>query len=444
MIWISSPLLLGRNGRLNRSFSPSINLIKLPVQTAAPPLLIAALACLTSPALLKCLVRRTESGINAPHLAVPLVRLLNPFLFPTCLLPLRLSSLGKITAGPYCSAALSSSGHVYTFGCNDVNNLGIGTPLSGIPFVDNIGTQISKTSTNRDMHVCTFDSSHNVLLPARVDEAMTRRIFIRDVALGSNHMWCIGEERTEAQKRMVVGKTLYEVQEDQRMQKLHRARDSLLSKVHAQADTEGTTQTDNTEPAQEESSLEYTEQGVVVVQPAERSSSTSRTPRLSGALEESVSHPIIHESTEPPAQQGTPTTVSEPPTPASVPPSDAAASPTTMTSAGATIETKAYPNRPIRRLSLFSSSATSRLPGGGRQRRRLSLVALSSHTSSQSQPAGERGGGRQQRRRLSFRNAVPRMLRRISFGGGGGGANSSRAAGSAAQDGTSTAREDQR
>lgn len=85
-------------------------------------------------------------------------------------------------------------------------------------------------------------------------------MFVQHVACGPNHLWCVGIKRSAAQQSLVVGKTLYEVQEEQRLQKLQRARDSLLSKLHhlsedPGATTEGTTtQTDDNDTIVESSS----------------------------------------------------------------------------------------------------------------------------------------------------------------------------------------------
>jgi hypothetical protein len=162
-------------------------------------------------------------------------------------------TITKIFAGAYYSVAISSSGHVYTWGSNDALQAGIPTP-ENLPLKDNLSNPPTKTSTTRELHCYTFDSKHNLLLPIRVDAAKT--VFATDVAGGPNHMWLIGNDRTPEQKKMVIGRTLYEEQEQLRMRKLQRARNGLHSKVHdALGDgwTEGTTtQTDNDETTQED------------------------------------------------------------------------------------------------------------------------------------------------------------------------------------------------
>lgn len=208
--------------------------------------------------------------------------------------------IAHIYAGASYSVAVSSSGHLYTWGSNDAGQMGLPTPTS-LPLRDNINPTPIKTSTIRDMHVSTFDSFHNVLLPTRIDAA--REIFVRTVGCGPNHMWCVGEQRSPEQKAMPIGKTLYEVQEDQRMLKLQRARDSLLSKLQQQVDegaTEGTTtQTDNED--QQDDNPDYLEHSAGVHW-----------------------HPLVDSATYPYGYAATPSTA-EPATPSSVQSRDTAA-----------------------------------------------------------------------------------------------------------------------
>lgn len=131
-------------------------------------------------------------------------------------------------AGSY-SAVICSSGYVYAFGSNDVGQAGLATP-ENVPIKDNyILAQPPKTSTIRDLHVASFDSSHNVLLPVRV--AAANHLYVDYVACGPNHMWCVGKQRTVEQKALFVGRTLYEVQEEKRTRNLQRAKENLLQKA---------------------------------------------------------------------------------------------------------------------------------------------------------------------------------------------------------------------
>jgi len=281
-----------------------------------------------------------------------------------------LSSVPKITkifAGPSYSAAISSSGHVYTWGSNDAGQMGIPTPRS-LPLKDNSVAVPPKTSTCRDLHVCTFDSRHNVLLPVRVD--LAHDMYVNQVACGPNHMWFIGNDRTDEQDRMSVGRTLYEVQEDQRLNKMHRARDSLLSKLHAQAEegaTEGTTtQTDNEDPPEVEMQ--------------------SPTAYIADTLPTTPSTTAFTTSRNPLGRLGTPSTL-EPLTPTSVAFSEStslAATPSDMTSPRSGRRRRFSLPRMFRRLSMGSrggsgtpdmraldnENVTSPPATTGRQRRR--------------------------------------------------------------------------
>jgi hypothetical protein len=211
----------------------------------------------------------------------------------------------KIFAGVSYSAAISSSGHVYTWGSNDGGQAGIPTPKH-LPLKDNLNPGIpTKTSTVRELHCYTFDSRHNLLLPVRVDAA--RSMFVNDVAGGPNHMWLIGNERTTEQQEMVVGQTLYEMQEEVRIRKLHRAKHGLLAKIQGDNDdgwTEGTmTQTENEDTTQEDCNMpnyqhEMSVSGFSEASEADTSracSSTTATP-MSGRRQQSpcITEGVVH------------------------------------------------------------------------------------------------------------------------------------------------------
>lgn len=151
----------------------------------------------------------------------------------------------KIFAGPLYSVAVSSAGHVYTWGSNDESQVAAITP-DNVPFKDNLNPSISnKTSTIREVHCCTFDSKHNLLLPVRVHAATN--LFVTDVAGGPNHLWLLGCERTRQQGQIPVGRTLYELQEEMRIQKLKRARKKLLAKGQGSMIDEGCTDFEKSE-----------------------------------------------------------------------------------------------------------------------------------------------------------------------------------------------------
>jgi alpha-tubulin suppressor-like RCC1 family protein len=142
-----------------------------------------------------------------------------------------LASIPKITSvhasGNY-SVACSSSGHVYSWGSNDVGQLGVPKPdRDTLVFVEP-GQQLPKRTTLRQFHTQSFDSSHNVALPQRVD--CISGYHITSVALSPTSMWCIGTKRPEnEQPPVMVGRTLYECQEVKRRRSLARRRKSASS-----------------------------------------------------------------------------------------------------------------------------------------------------------------------------------------------------------------------
>ena len=138
--------------------------------------------------------------------------------------PEELSSIPKIVqlyAGMSYSMAISSSGHCYSWGSNDVGQL-------GIPISEDLGFQdpTHADTHTRDAEACTFDARHVVLLPRRV-EALDH-MFVEHMACGDNHMRCFGRIRSEGEAAMAVGRTLYEAQEDRRIQQ---TKEFLLAKI---------------------------------------------------------------------------------------------------------------------------------------------------------------------------------------------------------------------
>lgn len=140
-------------------------------------------------------------------------------------------TISSVYAGDAYTAAISTTGHVYIWGSNDAGQIGIPKP-SKLPFKDGyFDSDLSasgRTTSLRDLHVQTFDSTHNVLLPLRLDSI--RHLRVQRLACGPNHLWCLGHERSTDDCKE-VGKTLYEVQEVSRASKLQRARRSLEAKA---------------------------------------------------------------------------------------------------------------------------------------------------------------------------------------------------------------------
>lgn len=122
-----------------------------------------------------------------------------------------------------CSMALSSNGHLYVWGCNDVANLGVPKLDTAIlPFLEP-GVPPTKTSTLRQSHSQSFDSSHNIGLPQRVD--CLGHVNITHIAASPTFMWCYGSSRQGGDcEANAVGRTLYELQEEkhQKSMRLHR------------------------------------------------------------------------------------------------------------------------------------------------------------------------------------------------------------------------------
>jgi len=134
--------------------------------------------------------------------------------------PEMLASIPKIihiTAKGNSSFALSSTGQVYSWGCNDCCNLGIAKPdQSMLDYVD-AGMPPPKSSTARQLQTYSFDSSHNLVLPKRVDAL--KDLKVTSLAAAPTFLWCLGTKR-ETHDHPDVGRTLYEIQELKRLELL--------------------------------------------------------------------------------------------------------------------------------------------------------------------------------------------------------------------------------
>ena len=119
----------------------------------------------------------------------------------------------SVTAKGNSSFAVSSTGHVYAWGCNDVGNLGLPKPDPATLTYSDPGQLLAKTSSiQRQFQTYSFDSSHNVALPQRLDSL--RHLHITSVGASSTFMWCLGTKRQDNKGQ--IGRTLYEVQEAKR------------------------------------------------------------------------------------------------------------------------------------------------------------------------------------------------------------------------------------
>ena len=129
-----------------------------------------------------------------------------------------------IYAAGNSSVAISTSGHAYSWGCNDVGSIGIPKPADsdnmifaepGIQPVNKISA--TATTPPRQLHTMSFDSTHNVALPIRIDAF--RNLNIIKVAGSPTFTWFLGRMRTpEEENATIIGRTLYEVQEGKRFQ----------------------------------------------------------------------------------------------------------------------------------------------------------------------------------------------------------------------------------
>jgi alpha-tubulin suppressor-like RCC1 family protein len=126
-------------------------------------------------------------------------------------------------AGSY-SAAVSSIGDVYTWGCGEGNQLGhpMPTPLSTLlPFVETRTAMQRPDSGMRTRDAKSFDSRLNVLLPRRIECLPMLGLRAEHIVTSSNFLVaiCSRQERSDSQtwngerdNEYSMGKTLYELQ----------------------------------------------------------------------------------------------------------------------------------------------------------------------------------------------------------------------------------------
>mmetsp|Transcript_952 Transcript_952/g.1179 ORF Transcript_952/g.1179 Transcript_952/m.1179 type:complete len:655 (-) Transcript_952:444-2408(-) len=131
-----------------------------------------------------------------------------------------LANTPKVTeiyaAGSY-SLAISSTGHVYGWGYNDTKVLGLPRPCTDLlPYLEpaNSSTATISQLKNRVSQARAFDSSHNVLLPRRIDALHT--LDVKLVAGGPSHLLFYGHARDDTTVNSLVGRTLHEVQQARR------------------------------------------------------------------------------------------------------------------------------------------------------------------------------------------------------------------------------------
>ena len=137
-------------------------------------------------------------------------------------------------AGSY-SMAMSSSGHLYAWGCNDRGTLGL-PHCSDLSEVDPPSTTTGTAQLkSRTLEVRAFDSQHNVLLPKRVDALSD--VDIQLVAGGPCHLLVYGKIRDPLQTTP-IGKTLCEVQQARRLSSASSLRNSQDESPSLSVDTD--------------------------------------------------------------------------------------------------------------------------------------------------------------------------------------------------------------
>mmetsp|Transcript_27891 Transcript_27891/g.67858 ORF Transcript_27891/g.67858 Transcript_27891/m.67858 type:complete len:645 (-) Transcript_27891:49-1983(-) len=112
--------------------------------------------------------------------------------------PERLSKVAKVVsihASGNSSYATNSAGHVYSWGCNDVESLGLPKLDSSKLVYAEPGLPLPKGASIKSGHTHSFDSSHNVALPKRVD--CLQDMNISHVSASPTFLWCIGTKRSE-------------------------------------------------------------------------------------------------------------------------------------------------------------------------------------------------------------------------------------------------------
>lgn len=123
-------------------------------------------------------------------------------------------TITSIYAAGSSSAALSLTGDLYTWGCDNANHLGLMIPeISVIPNIEP-GQRMNTTSRIKDSR--SFDSRLNVLLPRRVDILNQVGLKVESVAMSPNFIITLCSE-TEVNEisdedSLMVEKTMYEVE----------------------------------------------------------------------------------------------------------------------------------------------------------------------------------------------------------------------------------------
>ncbi|GFH52651.1 hypothetical protein CTEN210_09127 [Chaetoceros tenuissimus] len=129
-------------------------------------------------------------------------------------------------AGSY-SAAISSNGDIYTWGCGDANQLGHPPPPNDIEAAETVSAQRHLTKGIRTRDIKSFDSRLNVLLPRRVECLNTLGLKTESIATGDNYLIAVCSKTNESEdddETYAMGKTLYEIELEKKEKGLDRIR----------------------------------------------------------------------------------------------------------------------------------------------------------------------------------------------------------------------------
>lgn len=126
-------------------------------------------------------------------------------------------------AGAY-SAALSSSGDLYTWGCGETRQLGHPMPVSDLLLVDR-PLNPNQEHAGRTRDVKSFDSRLNVLLPRRVECLRHLGLRVENAATSSNFMFTIcSRKEKDSMDDEYYGRTLFDLEVERRQKGLDRIR----------------------------------------------------------------------------------------------------------------------------------------------------------------------------------------------------------------------------
>jgi len=130
-------------------------------------------------------------------------------------------------SGSY-SAAVSSTGDLYTWGCSEANQLGHVMPKTPLQSIEPRPSIPRTGSGLRTRDVDSFDSRLNVLIPRRVEFLRQVGIKVEDLATSASFMVAVcsslDQDELEDEEGYMMGRTLYELENERREKGLDRIR----------------------------------------------------------------------------------------------------------------------------------------------------------------------------------------------------------------------------